>query len=165
MHGRDFGVDLHSPQDRTGHQPLNHRSIPGIATQKAMIAHQPEIARTRDRGARGERRNPVGGIWLGRFDPVIEQKIELGGVEPSDLDIEVQIRLSQTLQLDLEDLPVLASQLGQPVVGNHIGPALGIGHMVQPNRGVHPRDRDAWQPRRGRGRQSCGSPRRLGQGC
>ena len=75
------------------------------------------------------------GFRLGRFDPVIEQKIQLGGIEPGDLRIEVQVQGSQTLQLDLEDLPVPASQLGQPIIGDHIGPALGIGHMVQPNRG------------------------------
>jgi hypothetical protein len=87
----------------------------------------------------GDRRNLVGRIWLGRFGPVIEQKIELGGVEPGDLHIELQFQGSQILQLDLEDLLVPASQLGQPIVGDHIGPALGIRQMVQPN-GRHPRD-------------------------
>jgi hypothetical protein len=89
----------------------------------------------RVRGARGNRRNLVGWIWFGRFDPVIEQIVELGGVVPRDLDFEVQIQVSQSLQLDFEDLLVPTGQLGQPVVGNHIGPALGIGQMIQANRG------------------------------
>jgi hypothetical protein len=80
-------IGEHHPGGLLGHELLNRPSIPGIAAQKAMFAHEPEIARSRDRGTRGDRRNLVGWIRLGRFDPAIEQKIELGGFEPGDLHI------------------------------------------------------------------------------
>jgi hypothetical protein len=49
--------------------------------------------------------------------------------------MESDLPQTEHLQLDLEDLPVPASQLGQPIVGDHIRPALRIGQMVQPNAG------------------------------
>ncbi len=44
------------PGGLLGHQPLDHPSIPGIATQQAMLAHKPEIAGSRGRIAATLRR-------------------------------------------------------------------------------------------------------------
>jgi hypothetical protein len=102
------------------------------AAQQTMRSQSPEIIRARHR-----RRRHVGDVVFGagrlprRLGGFVERDVDVGCREAGDLDIEVE--LDQPLQLNGEDLAIPAGLLGQPVVGEHVGPLLGLGEMREPN--------------------------------
>ena len=89
-----------------------------------MRPELPQVTRTGDRwvvrigrdasSGPPARRRPLG---------LLENEVDLGGLEAGQLDLEVQV--DQGLQLDRQDLPVPAGFLGQPIVGKDIGALLG----------------------------------------
>ena len=61
------------------------------------------------------------------FVCLIEDDVDLGGLEAGQFDLEIEI--DQRLQLDRKDLPIPARLLGQAVVGQNIGAFFGVAEV------------------------------------
>ena len=134
----DMTVDLHIVR-RVGehaagpfvaHQRRIGRRLPGVAADQPMAPELPDIAALGDSRAGFGLRNVIRRICPGAVT-VIEQEVELRRFESGDLQIEIEVEFGQRLELDRQDLAIPAGQLGQPVVGDHIGPALGLREMAE----------------------------------
>src|SRR5262249_44393007 len=62
-----------------------------------------------------------------RLPGLLQAKVDLGGLEARQLDLEVEI--DQRLQLDRQNLPVPAGLLGKPVIGKDVSPLFWLGQV------------------------------------
>ena len=131
----DVAVDRHVVgrigEDEVGPRPVHQRLevdlAARVAAQQAMAAEPPEIAVARDRRAGCEGNcivRPIGTVGI-RLARLVDDEVDLGQAEAGQLDVEVEV--DQRLQLDREDLLVPAGIERELVVGEHVGPPLGLG--------------------------------------
>src|SRR5215207_7579436 len=71
------------------------------------------------------------GRW-GALLGVIEQDVDFGKREAGEL--EIKLHVNEGLQLDRQDIAIPAGVLRKLVVGDDIGPSLGLVEMRQPER-------------------------------
>jgi hypothetical protein len=116
---------LRSDQVRVGGR------IGSVAAQHLMPAERPDVARSADRrsGKAGQRLFVGGGLDVERQRS--DHQIDLRGVEAGGLDIEGEIDDRQVLQLFGQKAIVPGADFGQSVVGDHEGPALGLGQVIE----------------------------------
>ena len=118
-----------------------------------MCAQEPEIAEAADRiPVVVELGDLVGFVFTAVRPLAFDQQVDLARLKAGDLDIEIQVDLGEMLELDGEKLFIPAGELGQPVVGQDIGPLLGFGQVVEPN-GLPAPGRVPWPPRLVHGRR------------
>ncbi len=65
---------------------------------------------------------------------VLDDEVGLGGGEAGDGEVERGLDLQQMLRLDGQDLAVPAGILGKLVVGQDVGPSLGLAQMLEAHR-------------------------------
>ena len=123
-------VGEHAAGPLVPHQRRIVRRLAGIPADQPMATELPDIAALGDSWAGFGVRNVIRRVRSVAV-PVVEEEIQLGGLEAGDLQIEIELELGKRLELDRQDLAIPAGQLGQPVVGDHIGPALGLREMVE----------------------------------
>jgi hypothetical protein len=104
----------------------------GIAAEEAVRADGPEVTRARDDGSvRVKAGRGVGGIGPVLLLAAFDQEIDLGRLESDHGEIEVEVDLGEALQLDREEVFVPACILGESVVGDDVGPDLGLGKVFE----------------------------------
>jgi hypothetical protein len=103
----------------------------GVAAQQAVLAQEPEIARPRDwvRRRLGHLVLGLGRLRPGAFER--QQPLELGGVEAEQIEVEPFV--AQPAELLGQQRLVPAGGGGELVVGDDVGPLLGLGEMLQPH--------------------------------
>lgn len=107
------------------------RRVPRSAADQPVRPEAPDIASLGHRRPGFGRRCLIGRIGGIFACTVIEQQIELGGLEAGDLQLEVEIHFGQGLEFDFQDLAVPAGEFGQAVVSDDIGAPLGRGEMTE----------------------------------
>ena len=80
------------------------------------------------------RRDIIERVGLGLVVVVLDDEIDFGDLEAGDRQVELRRDFEQSFELDGEDFRVPAGLLCQPVVGNDVGPLLGLGHVRQADR-------------------------------
>jgi hypothetical protein len=76
---------------------------------------------------------PIGGIVGRRLAGTVGQKIDFCRLEASDLNVELEVEAREMLELDRQDLAIPPGIEGELVVGDDIGPLLGIAEMLDPD--------------------------------
>ena len=114
-------------------QPDIGRGVSGVGAQQQVRSKLPEVTGASDRMSVRIGRDLILGTarLAGGLPGFLQAKVDLGGLEARQLDLEVEV--DQGLQLDRQDLPVPASLLGQPVVGKDVGPLLCFREVGEPN--------------------------------
>jgi len=108
--------------------------VRGIAADQRMITELPHVADTADDRSLFVDLNGLFFLLLAGFQPV-EQSLDLGDIEPRERKVEVAVEFGDCSQLQREQVVVPAGQLGEPVVGNDIGPLLGLRHVFETQHG------------------------------
>ena len=98
-----------------------------ITAHDAMVPQEPHVTCLTDT-------RPRKGLWALIFRPrrlaaglidIIQQDVDLTHLKSGQLDVEVEI--DQTLKLNGQNLAIPPCLLGKLVIGNDIGPPLGLG--------------------------------------
>ena len=106
-------------------QPRHVGGFGRAAAEQPVRAEQPEVARPRDRHRRRLRR-----LLLARVGQLVaEQRIELERLEAERAEVGAELR--QLAELQGEQLAVPAGLLGEPVVGQDVGPLLRLGEVAE----------------------------------
>ena len=128
--GEDHGGTFLAHQRREG------SGIKGVAAQDAMAAEEPQIADLAQRRPRRRFGHVVARI-VSRVGHVVEcsdPQVDLAHLEPDDLDVEIQPREREVLEL-LRQQPIVPGRvLAEPVVSDHEGADLGWGQMIEGER-------------------------------
>ena len=106
-----------------GHQAPVGGGIGSVAAQQPMRAEQPKVAQPGDRRT-AEFRQRVACCVLSGIG--LQQQVDLGGLEAGEGQLEIDLELADVAQLEGEQLLVPAGKLGQPVVGDGVGPLLRL---------------------------------------
>ena len=117
------------------HQASDGIGIPCVPTQQPVAAKAPEVAEAAHRRRlRLERRHLVGSRVVAFAGRTLDQKVDLGRGKAGHRQIEAELEAGQLGQLQRQQLAIPAGQLGQPVIGQHIGALLGLAHIGKPDR-------------------------------
>jgi hypothetical protein len=117
------------------HEPFERSSVSGVAAEEPVSTELPQIPELRDgRAVHYKRGDFVGGI---RPLPLtlLDDEIDLRGVEAGNLDGKIEIHLGQRLQLFRQQVGIPRCQLGESVIGQSIGPFLRFTEVLDPNAG------------------------------
>src|SRR5215831_17700876 len=121
---------------RTLHERVVCAFIPRIAAIKAVSAKQPEVSTLCNGRLGSQLWNGV--LWQQRslFDLgcFIEDEIDLGHFEAGQLDLEVHV--DESLQLNRQDLSVPTRFRRQLVVGQDVSTLLFVAEMLDPQRSI-----------------------------
>ena len=141
---RDVVGRVGEDQVRTlvSHEGADRLSVSGVAADEPVSSQRPNIAETgHGRVLVGQGRDLVlafrRGAWGALFG-VVQENVDFGEGEAGELDVELNV--NEGLELDRQDIAVPAGVLRKLVVGDHIGAALRLGQVRQPER------RDALNP-------------------
>ena len=106
-------------------QPRHVGRIGGAAAEQPMPSEKPEVARPRNRHRRRLRR-----FLLARVGQLVaEERIELARLEAERAEVGAELR--QLPELQGEQLAVPAGLLGEPVVGQDVGPLLRLAEVAE----------------------------------
>ena len=105
-------------------QPVHRLPVRGIPTEQPVRTQQPEIAGARDRCVRNLR--CVLFPWIGT---VLQQRVDLACLEAEPGQVDT--KLGQVADLQRQQVPVPAGLIGEPVVGEDVGPALRLGQVSE----------------------------------
>jgi hypothetical protein len=106
-------------------QPRHGSGVGGAAAEQPVVAEEPEIALPRDRHRRRLGRRLLARIW----GAASEQRVELRRLEAEGGEVDAERREVRNLQR--QHLAVPARLLGEPVVGEHVGPLLRLAEVPE----------------------------------
>ena len=118
------------------HEGADRLSVSGVAADEPVSSQRPNIAETgHGRVLVGQGRDLVlafrRGAWRALFG-VVQENVDFGEGEAGELDVELNV--NEGLELDRQDIAIPAGVLRKLVVGDHIGAALRLGQVRQPER-------------------------------
>ena len=100
-----------------------------------MTVELPQIAVPRDDRSVGIRqRDIIERVGLGLVVVVLDDEVDFGDLKAGDGEVELGRELEQRLKLDGQDLCIPAGLLGEPIVGDDVGPLLCLAHVREADR-------------------------------
>ena len=118
------------------HEGADRLSVSRVAADEPVSSQRPNIPETgHGRVLVGQGRDLVltfrWDAWRALFG-VVQENVDFGEGEAGEFDVE--LHLNEGLEFDRQDIAIPAGVLRKLVVGDHIGAALGLGEVGQPER-------------------------------